>query len=97
MHLEIQLPTGMDILQHLAYLQSKLPKTIKKVSLVTCLLRKNFERCENLDCNCVLAKVKKPWIKAGFEVVSDTQLLKNLMRLDKQYFDLKKKRKKRFS
>ena len=59
----------MDILQHQAYLQSKLPKTTKKINLVRCPLRKNFERCAKPDCNCVLAKVKKPWIKAGFDFV----------------------------
>ena len=52
-----------------------------------------YKRCEQGACECILALVKTPWFKAGFQAMSDKNILKNLMKMDKKYSDLSRSRK----
>nr|XP_047123982.1 uncharacterized protein LOC124806843 [Hydra vulgaris] len=86
----LQLPTGMDVLQHIVYRRSLLPHNVKKSAILSCTPYKiqGYKRCEVDDCECILGLIKRPWLKAGFQVMSDKSIIKNLMKMDKKYSDL---------
>ncbi|XP_065656779.1 uncharacterized protein LOC136082191 [Hydra vulgaris] len=94
-YLDIQLPTGLDILQHLIYNQQC--RSVSISSIIACPPKKNFSRCSESCCECILSKIKRPWIKAGFDVLTDLSLVKKLFKLHKSYSNLKKNAKRRNS
>ncbi|XP_065660341.1 uncharacterized protein LOC136084121 [Hydra vulgaris] len=69
---DIQLPTGLDILQHLIYNQQC--RSVSISSIIACPPKKKFSRCSESCCECILSKIKRPWIKAGFDVLTDLSL-----------------------
>ena len=87
-----QLPTGLDILQHIAFNKSTLSKTSKKSMIIACSVKKDrkYERCVELHCRCILSKIKGLWLKAGFPLQSDNNLIQKLNKLNKKYLNLKK-------
>ena len=75
-----QHPTGLEILKHFKARQSLIPngaKTSKK-DILHC--PNQCKLCET-DCECLLNKVKHPWLLAGFKVVSDISIRKHLNQL----------------
>ncbi|XP_065675391.1 uncharacterized protein LOC136091613 [Hydra vulgaris] len=89
---DIQLPTGLDILQHLIYNQQC--RSVSISSIIACPPKKKFSRCSESCCECILSKIKRPWIKAGFDVLTDLSLVKKLFKLHKSYSNLKKNAKR---
>nr|XP_047139164.1 uncharacterized protein LOC124815070 [Hydra vulgaris] len=89
---DIQLPTGLDILQHLIYNQQCQSASVSNI--IACPLKKNFSRCSDSCCECILSKIKRSWIKAGFDVLTDLVLVKKHFNLHKSYSNLKKNAKR---
>ena len=87
-----QLPTGLDILHHIAFNKSTLSKTSKKSMIIACSVKKDrkYERCVELHCRGILSRIKGPWLKAGFPLQSDNNLIQKLNKLNKKYLNLKK-------
>ena len=72
-----------------------MPRTSKKATILACLPQKNIERCATESkCDCILAKVKGPWIKTGFFILNNQSPVKNLSNLDSEYSKLKKHEKR---
>ena len=80
----------MVFLQHIVYKRSLLPHNSKKSAILSCPPNKiqGYKRCEEGACENILGLVKTSWVRAGFQVMSDKNILKNLMKVDKKYSDL---------
>ena len=89
-YLDMQLPTGFDILQHLIYNQQCQSTPLS--SIIACIL-KNFLRCSGCCCECILSKIKRPLIKTGFDVLTDLSIVEKLFNLHKSCSKLKKMQK----
>ena len=60
--------------------------------IIACSVKKDrkYERCVELHCRCILSKIKGPWLKVGFPLQSDNNLIQKLNKLNKKYLNLKK-------
>ena len=91
----MQLPTGMEIMQHFHFIQSTLSTNTKKSSILYCVSNNlKYSKCEEGKCICILSMIKAPWIKAGFPILSDKNIKKDLTNLEKEYYNLKKHEKR---
>ena len=95
----LQLPTAKDILQHFKYFQAQFPRTTKKNDILyhpVYQTKKNRSN-ENDKNFSILDKIKQPWIKAGFQIISDISIKKNLDSLIQAYRNLAKNAKRNSS